>query len=239
MRTRAIVLACAIWWSSGAVLFCGHMFAQTAEATAAQSEHGASSANGLSHENSSEDDHAEFKQSASVKLLARITGLSMEGVYWLAVVLNFAIIAGLIAWASKKNLPAVFRNRTAMIQKSLEEARRASEEARERMAQIEARLGRLDEEITQMRLATDKEAAAEEERIKASAGEEAQRIVDSVEQEIAAAAKAARRELTAYAADLAVSLATKQIHVDASTDRALLRRFAEQLSENGGPGKKA
>jgi F0F1-type ATP synthase membrane subunit b/b' len=44
-----------------------------------------------------------------------------------------------------------------------------------------------------------------------------------------AAGKAARRQLTAYAADLAVGLAQKQIHVDAATDQALVRNFAGQL----------
>lgn len=189
--------------------------------------------------NSSEDETAQFKHSASVQLLSRITGLSLDGAYWLAVILNFAIVVGLIVWASKKNLPAMFRNRTASIQKSLEEARKASEDANRRLSEIESRLGHLDDEVHQMRVASEKEGAAEEERIKASAAEEARRISESASQEIAAAAKAARRELTAYAADLAVSLASKQIHVDTSTDQALVRRFAQQISTDGGSGKKA
>ena len=43
-----------------------------------------------------EDETTPFKHSASVKLLAKITGLSLDGAYWLAVVLNFAIVAGVI-----------------------------------------------------------------------------------------------------------------------------------------------
>ena len=59
--------------------------------------------------------------------------------------------------------------------------------------------------------------------------------MESAEQEIAAAAKAARRDLTTYAADLAISLAKKQIHVDAGTDSSLVRSFADRLdSEDGG-----
>ena len=189
--------------------------------------------------NSGEDETAQFKHSASVQLLSRITGLSLDGAYWLAVVLNFAIVVGIIAWASKKNLPAMFRNRTASIQKSLEEARKASEDANRRLSEIESRLGHLDDEIHQMRAASEKEAAAEEERIKVAAAEEARRISESAGQEIAAATKAARRELTAYAADLAVSLASKQISVDTATDQALVRRFAQQVSNDGGSGKKA
>jgi len=36
--------------------------------------------------------------------------------------------------------------------------------------------------------------------------------------------------LTAYAADLAVTLARKQIHVDPATDQNILQYFAGQLS---------
>jgi F-type H+-transporting ATPase subunit b len=190
-------------------------------------------------EASGEDETTQFKHSASVRMLAKITGLSLDGAYWLAAVLNFAIVVGVVAWFSKKNLPAMFRNRTASIQKSLEEARKASEDANRRLSDIESRLGRLGEEISEMRVAAEREAAAEEQRTKAAAVEDARRIVSSAEQEIAAIAKNARRELTAYAADLAVALATKQIRVDESTDQALVRRFAQQLSSDGAPGKKA
>ena len=63
-------------------------------------------------------------------------------------------------------------------------------------------------------------------------------MVQSAEEEIAAAALAARRELKAYAADLAVSLASQQIQVDAATDKALIRNFANQLSTNGADARK-
>lgn len=183
-----------------------------------------------------EDQTEQFKHSASVRWLGRMTGMGPEGAYWLAVILNFAVVAGAIIWVSKKNLPSAFRNRTLAIQKSLEEARRTSEEARQRLSQIEARLSRLGDEIGQMRANAEKEAAAEESRIKSATEEDVRRVVESAEREIAAAAKAARRDLTAYAADLAVSLASQQIHVDPAADQGLVRRFAQQLS-NGGSGK--
>jgi len=51
------------------------------------------------------------------------------------------------------------------------------------------------------------------------------------------AVKAARRALTAYAGDLAVGLAQKQIHVDSATDQALVRGFTGDLAAApGGPG---
>lgn len=234
MNRRAVRLIALLLFSS--LLTCSvPAFAQEPQPTHATVS--PEKSNEGSDQSSGEDETAQFKHSASVRLLSRITGLSDNGAYWLAVFINFAVVVGVIIWIWKKNVPAAFRNRTASIQKSIEEARRASEDANRRLAEIEARLGKLDEEIGQMRATSEKEAAAEEERIKAAAAEDAKRIVESAEQEIAAASKAARRDLTAYAADLAVSLATKQIHVDTQADQALVRRFAQQLSN--GSGKKS
>lgn len=186
------------------------------------------------------DETAQFKQSASVRLIARITGLSLQHAYWLAVLLNFAVIAGILFWAGRKYLPGAFRDRTASIQKAMQEAQKASEEAGRRLAEIESRLTKLDVEIAMMRDAADKEAVAEEARIQSAAQEDAKKIVLSAEQEIASAIKTARRELTSFAADLAVGLAQKQIHVDAATDQAIVQNFAGQLgAAPGGPGDTA
>ena len=182
-----------------------------------------------------EDDTAKFKHSDAVRYLAKLTG-SVESAYWLCVIFNFAVIAAVIFWFSRKNLPGLFRDRTASIRRAMEEARQASAEANQRLSGIEQRLAKLNEEIAAMRSSAEKEAAAEEERIKAATADEAHKIADAAGQEIAAAAKSARRELKAYAADLAVTLASKQIHVDPATDQGLVRRFADQLS-NGDSGK--
>ena len=170
--------------------------------------------------------------------IAKRTGLSLNQATWLGTSINFAIIAAAITWASKKHLPAMFQNRTASIQRAMAEARKTSKEANHRLSDIESRLSRLGTEIQEMRSAGEREAAAEEALTKAAAIEDARRIVQSAEQEIAAAARAARRDLTAYAADLAVSLARKQIHVDAKTDQDLIRSFAQHLSDpETGPGR--
>ena len=181
----------------------------------------------------SDDTESQLKHSASVRLISRVTGLDLEASYWLAMVVNFAIVVAVIVWVAKKNVPAMFRNRTAMIQKGIEEARRTSQEANRRLEEIESRLSRLDSELGAMRTSAESEAAAEEQRIQAAAEEDARRIVETAEQEITAALRSARRELKGYAADLAVSLAEKQIHVDATKDRELVHNFARQLSTGG------
>ena len=178
-----------------------------------------------------------FKHSSSVGWISRHTGLNLQQSYWLSVLLNFAVIAGVIIWAGRKYLPGVLRDRTAAIQRAMQEAQKASAEARHKLAEIEARLQKMDVEIGAMRDAAEKEGAAEEARIQAAAEEDARKIVAAAEQEISAAAKAARRQLTAHAADLAVALAQKQIRVDAATDQALVRNFAGQLGSSDKSGK--
>lgn len=176
------------------------------------------------------DETTAFKQSASVRLVARLTGMNPVQSYWFCVMLNFAVIAVLIGWAWKKHVPDMFRTRTADIQTAMVEAQRLGQEARQRLTEIEMRLSRIDGEIDAMRAAAAKELALEEARIKAAAEEEAHNIVQGAQQEIAAAARAARRRLAAHAADLAVGLAQKQIHIDTAVDEKLVRNFATQLA---------
>ncbi len=211
----------------------------------ASAQHSGGTSRQLAHQSKEaageeKDEMAEFKQSAAVRGIAKLTGLNLQQSYWLCVLLNFVVIAAILIWAARKNLPGMFRSRSAAIQKAMQEAQAASEEARRRLAEIESRLMKLDVEIAAMRDTAEREGAAEEARIRAAAEEDKLKIVASAEQEIAAAAKAARRQLTEYAADLAVGLARKQIRVDAGTDQALVRNFSQELgasSDDSGKGR--
>jgi len=177
------------------------------------------------------EETAQFKESPSVRFIASITGLSPKSAYWLAIAVNFAILAVLIVLFSKSKLPAMFRTRTGEIQRGIAEARKASEEANRRLANVESRLMKLDAEVAEMRVLAQKEAAVEEDRIRQATEEDKRKVVSSANAEIAAAAKLARRDLRAYTADLAIQLAEKRIRIDAETDRALVSNFVEQLND--------
>lgn len=185
------------------------------------------------------DETVQFRESPSVQWVASKTGMSISKAALASTLINFTILAMLIIWALVKFLPKAFRARTAAIQQSLLEAQKVSEEARQRLAQIESRLLRLDTEIAGMQKAAEREFAAEEARIKEATQEDARKIIESAEQEIAAAVKNARRSLTGYAADLAVALAQKQIRVGPATDQTLVRTFAADLgaTANGKDGQ--
>ena len=178
-----------------------------------------------------DDGTAQFKQSPSVQWLGRHLGLSNGAMYWLAVVINFAIIALGVVYFSRLHLPTMFRNRTESIRKAMDEAKAASDDAKSRLAAIEARLSRLDSDIAVMTAKAEQDGAAEGDRIRAAAEDDKQKIVVAAAQEIDVAAKSARRELAAYAADLAVNLARQRIQVDVPADQALVGGFATSLGK--------
>jgi F-type H+-transporting ATPase subunit b len=174
-----------------------------------------------------------IRNAPAVKWIARHTGLTNDGAYWLCIGLNFAVIFFAIAGLMRKMLPGYFKGRTSTIQKGIEEARKMSEDARRRLAEVEGRLSRLDADIAAMQREADENAKAEEQRLLAAGEEERKRIVTSAEQEIEMAANTARRELKAYVAELAVQLAEKKIRVSQDTDEALVRAFTAQMGKDG------
>ncbi len=237
----AVMLISALWSPAN---ICAQEGAAPASAT-----HSTQSAGGESAQASTEVKNAEandkgeekkakgefdwVRESGSVKWFAKVTGLSLDHAYWLCVGLNFAVIFVFVAVLLRKNLPGFFKGRTSAIQKGIEEARKMSEEARRRLGEVEGRLARLDADIASMRSDAEKNAQEEEARLLAAGEEERRRIVVSAEQEIAMAANAARRELKAYAAGLAVDLAEKKIRVGKDADEALVRGFTARLGRDG------
>ena len=159
-------------------------------------------------------------------------GLGAKTSFTVSLLVNFTGIALFIWLLLKAKLPQAFRERTAAIQKGIREAQAASADANRRLSDIEARLSKLDTEIAQIRQSAERDAAAEEERIRKTAEQDAQKIIEGAEAEIEAFARNARRELKGYAASLAVDLAGSRIRVDESTDRALVREFVGQLGKD-------
>ena len=163
----------------------------------------------------------------------RRLGLGKDASFGISLVVNFAGIV-LLCWVVlKSRLPQAFRERTANIQKGIRDAQAASADASRRLADIEARLSKIDAEVAEIRGSADREAAAEEERIRQAAEHDKQRIIEGAEAEIDAMARNARRELKGYAASLAVDLAARRIHVDEPTDHALVGEFVNQLGKDG------
>jgi F-type H+-transporting ATPase subunit b len=221
--------------------------APAAKSTEAQSEPKPEAQKGAEHEaaatekkeGESEDAEAALKESDMVKKFGNLLGIKNPATaYWVFTFINFAILALALGTGIKKILPGLFRARTASIQKSIEDARKASTEANARLSAIQERLNKLDAEIATIRSTAEEQGRAEEQRLLAATEEEKRKILQSAEQDIAAAAASAQRDLKNFAAELAVSLAEKKIAVSESADRNLVREFTQSFG-NGTRGGKA
>lgn len=207
--------------------------AQKSASEPAAQEGQRSSSEELAEASKEAEEGAQFKHSKAVKWISRKLHIPVAVEYWILYGIDFGIVAALILWMMKKNLPGLFRTRNEAIRRSIEEAARVSAEARAKLNEIEARMANLDTEIAQMKAAAEADARQEEARILAAAEEDKKRIIATAEQEIAAASKQAQRELKAYAATLAVDLAERRVKVDAETDRALVSNFARNFGKDG------
>lgn len=179
-----------------------------------------------------------FRHSTSVRLLARWLHVDKETAARLFEYLNFAVLAGAIVFGLRKYLPKTFRASREDIQRRLADARTATQEANERLAAIELRLARLDEEIAAISKQAEKDSIEDEARIKASIEAERQRIVEAVSRDIAAASSTAQRDLKSFAAGLAVDRAAQRMALTEDDDRALVQEFAQSLSRQGRNGGK-
>ncbi len=111
------------------------------------------------------------------------------------------------------------------------ESKRLLLESTERARAIEQRLAGLDREIQGLRVQATAEMTAEHERLERQAEESVRKVFALAEQEMAAAAKAARLELKSYAASLAVELAEKKIagQITPQVQRGLVGGFVRSL----------
>jgi F-type H+-transporting ATPase subunit b len=210
-----------------------HHVAQAQEATPASVNSGTNStpeAQSPEKNEQEKDENEAYKHSPTVRALGAKLGMNADQAATAFTVANFVALALLVGWFLLKTLPKTFRNRNTAIQKHLVDARTATEEASIRLNSVEARLGKLDEQIAAMRAQAEKDSAVDEQRIKASVEEEKQKILAAAEQEIAAATSNAQRQIQQYAAELAISQAAKKLVVSAETDRLLVQQFARRLT---------
>ena len=145
--------------------------------------------------------------------------------------INFAIVAAVILWAFGKVLPSKFRANAETISSAITKATAVKAEADKLLADAEARLARLEQEVAELRAQAQKEAGADAERIREMAKSDAEKISVAAKTEIDAAERAARVELKALAAKLAVdgaeSLLARQL--TAQAQESLVSGFVKSL----------
>jgi len=118
--------------------------------------------------------------------------------------INFAIVAGLIAWVFLKLTPPFFRKNAETISSAISKATAAKAEAERQHREAEEKLARLQQEVAQLRATAQREIAAETERLKAITQSDIEKVKLAAKAEMEAAERAARLELKTIAANLAV-----------------------------------
>jgi len=143
---------------------------------------------------------------------------------------NFAIVAGVLYWVFAKYLPPKFRSHAETISSAITRAASAKAAAEAQLREAETRLANLQKEVAELRAYAEREAAAEVERLRAATQRDIQKIA-AAKAEIEAAERAARLELKALAANLAVdgaeSLLAKQLTPKAQ--ESLISNFVKSL----------
>jgi F-type H+-transporting ATPase subunit b len=154
-------------------------------------------------------------------------GQSIEIFKWI----NFVIVAGAIFWVFGKFLPPKFRANAETIGAAISRATATKAEADGALKVAERKLADLEKEVAELRALAERESAAEAERIRAATQADGLKISVAAKAEIEAAERAARMELRAIAAKLAVdgaeSLLVRQL--TPAAQETLIGNFVKSL----------
>jgi F-type H+-transporting ATPase subunit b len=145
--------------------------------------------------------------------------------------INFAIVAGGVIWLFAKVLPPVFRGRAETISSAIAKATAAKNEADALLRDAERKLANMEKEVAELRETAQRESAAEIERLMAATHSDEEKIAVAAKTEIAAAERAARQELKALAANLAVDGAQTQLaaQLTPQVQESLVSEFMKSL----------
>ena len=174
-----------------------------------------------------------FRHTKLVESIGKAFHLDVETTARIFEWINFGVVFLAIIIPLAKFLPKVLRKRQETLNTDLDEARKMTADANSRLGAVEAQLAKLDDEIAKFRTQMESELKNDEARIKSSLAEESARIVAAAEQEILVAAAQAQRGLKAFAADLAIDQAVKQLTLTAENDKALIEEFVADAGRGG------
>lgn len=158
--------------------------------------------------------------------------LAGAGMAALSKLVNLTIFLALLIWLLKKPAKEFFANRLAEVRATLQQAAKEKELAATKMAELDARLSRLDTEIAEIKAQAQREAIAERERLEAEARRDIEKLRQSSQREIESAKQIAMSELREFAATKAVDLAEQMIRKELKPedDARLLQRMGEEMS---------
>ena len=144
---------------------------------------------------------------------------------------HFVIVTILVIWVLKSVLPPYIRRNADKISDAISKATAAKMDAERQLREAAAKLAGLQQEVAQFRQQAQQDAEAELHRIREMMKAEIEHVGVAAGAEIEAAERAARLELKALAAKLAVdraeSLVAKQM--TPALQEAMINNFVQSL----------
>jgi F-type H+-transporting ATPase subunit b len=145
--------------------------------------------------------------------------------------INFSLVAAVIVWLCLKKGPAFFGRRADVISADIQKSTEAKKQADLQLQDAETKVRDLQKEVADLRASAQRESAVEADRIRNLTVTEEQKIAEAGRAEADAVERAARLELKALAANLAVrgaeSLLVKQL--TPAAQEALINNFVKTL----------
>lgn len=146
---------------------------------------------------------------------------------------NLFLFVAVIVFILRRPIGEAMLARREGIRRDLMRAQEERNAALAKLEEVEARLGRLDAEVSSVREQARKDALLEQERIARAADEDAQKLRDRAVREIESAGKVARQELREFTAEQSVRLAEEMIRRDIrpEDDALLVEMSIDELGE--------
>jgi F-type H+-transporting ATPase subunit b len=151
----------------------------------------------------------------------------------IARLVNFLILVGALTYFLKTPIGSYLASRSAQIRQDLVTAAETRRTASAQLEAIQQQLGALPAELAALQARGEEDVRAEQARIAQAAAAERTRLMEQTRREIEMRLRMARRELTEYAAQLAVGVARERIARTITPDDQLrlVDRYAMQLRE--------
>jgi F-type H+-transporting ATPase subunit b len=130
---------------------------------------------------------------------------------WFWPVINFAFLAVILIYFTRKPFREYFKKRTELIEKSLREATEAKELAQKTLNEVKARLANTDREIEEILNAARKAGEKDKESIIAEGEQLKEKIIEQAKANIDFELQKAKEKIKSEAALMALELAEKQI----------------------------
>jgi F-type H+-transporting ATPase subunit b len=144
---------------------------------------------------------------------------------------NLAIFTGVGIYILRKPISQALASRREAIQQELVTAQNERDQALARVAEADALLSRLDDDVRKIQEQAREEATSERQRIATSTEREIEKLKQQAQREMETADKLARKELRQFLAGKSVQMARESIRIQMrpEDDTALIRESIGEL----------